>query len=217
MIAGVAAVAVLVAAGGVWRLWQQDYFWRNPLADATVERLTDFEGEEVDAAISPDGKFTVFLSDRDGPINAWASQIGSGEFVNISKGHSIGYNGTIRYTGFSGDGAQVWFQQSRGQRGLNSLWMAPALGGTPRPFVDPGMNPTWSPDGKSLAYHTNDARRSHLHRGPERQQSQTDIRGTAGGSLPLSDVVARWSLHLFRERYSPDGGNGYLARPRVPE
>ena len=68
MIAGVAAVAVLVAAGGVWRLWQQDYFWRNPLANATVERLTDFEGEEVDAAISPDGKFTVFLSDRDGPI-----------------------------------------------------------------------------------------------------------------------------------------------------
>ena len=58
MLAGVAAVAVLVAAGGVWRLWQQDYFWRNPLADATVERLTDFEGEEADAAISPDGKFT---------------------------------------------------------------------------------------------------------------------------------------------------------------
>ena len=89
MTAGVAAVAVLVAAGGVWRLWRQDYFWRNPLANATVERLTDFEGEEVDAAISPDGKFTVFLSDRDGPTHAWASQIGSGEFVNISKGHSI--------------------------------------------------------------------------------------------------------------------------------
>ena len=111
MLAGVAAVAVLVAAGGVWRLWQQDYFWQNPLADATVERLTDFEGEEFDAAISPDGKFTVFLSDRDGPINAWLSQIGSGELVTINKGHSLAYNGTIRYTGFSGDGAQVWFQQ----------------------------------------------------------------------------------------------------------
>ena len=47
-----AAVAVLVLAGGLWRLWQQDYFWRNPLAGATVARLTDFEGDEFDAAIS---------------------------------------------------------------------------------------------------------------------------------------------------------------------
>ena len=86
MLAGVTAVAVLVAAGGVWRLWQQDYFWQNPLANATVERLTDFAGEEVDAAISPDGKFMTFLSDRDGPFDAWISQIGSGEFVNITKG-----------------------------------------------------------------------------------------------------------------------------------
>ena len=157
MLAGVAAVAVLVAAGGIWRLWQQDYFWQNPLANATVERLTDFEGEEFDAAISPDGKFTVFLSDRDGPINAWVSQIGSGEFVNINKGHSLAYNGTIRYTGFSGDGAQVWFQQlARTAEGSNPSWMAPAVGGTPRPFVERGMNPTWSPDGKSLAYHTNE-------------------------------------------------------------
>ena len=150
MLAGVAAVAVLVAAGGVWRLWQQDYFWQNPLADATVERLTDFEGEEFDAAISPDGKFTVFLSDRDGPIDAWLSQIGSGEFVTINKGHSLAYNPTIRYTGFSGDGAQVWYQQLLGPPGKDQLWLAPVVGGAPRPFVERGMNPIWSPDGKSL-------------------------------------------------------------------
>ena len=47
-----AAVAVLVLAGGLWRLWQQDFFWRNPLDGATVARLTDFEGDEFDAAIS---------------------------------------------------------------------------------------------------------------------------------------------------------------------
>ncbi len=104
MIAGVAAVAVLVAAGGVWRLWQQDYFWRNPLANATVERLTDFEGAEADAAISPDGKFMTFLSDRDGPFDAWISQIGSGEIVNITKGRfRLMNNPNTRSAGFSGD------------------------------------------------------------------------------------------------------------------
>ena len=189
---GVAAVAAVVAAAGVWRLWQQDYFWRNPLADASVERLTDFEGEEMDAAISPDGKFTVFLSDRDGSVDAWASQIGSGVFVNISKGQSIGYNGTIRYTGFSGDGAQVWFQQARGRRGLNFVWMAPALGGTPRPFVDPGMNPAWSPDGSSLAYHTND-------------DGDPIFIADRNGSNPRLLFVSQPGVHAHYQTWSPDG------------
>ena len=64
-----AAATLLVASVVTWRLWEQDYFWQNPLADARSERLTDFEGEEIDAAISPDGKFTVFLSNRDGPFD----------------------------------------------------------------------------------------------------------------------------------------------------
>ena len=144
MLAGVAAVAVLVAAGGVWRLWQQDYFWQNPLANARSERLTDFEDEEADAAISPDGKFTVFLSDRDGPFDAWVSQIGSGESVNITKGRfQLMNNPNIRFVGFSGDGAQVWFmQQSQRDHGDGPSWMAPAMGGTPRLFMKTGRVPS---------------------------------------------------------------------------
>jgi Tol biopolymer transport system component len=192
MLAGVAAVAALVAAGGFWRLWQQDYFWQNPLTGATVERLTDFEGEEFDAAISPDGKFTVFLSDRDGPINAWLSQIGSGEFVTINKGHSLAYNGTIRYTGFSGDGAQVWYQQLGRSLGKNQLWLAPVVGGAPRPFVERGMNPIWSPDGKSLAYHINDP-------------GDPIFIADRNGSNPRRIFGAQPGVHLHYLTWSPDG------------
>jgi Tol biopolymer transport system component/tRNA A-37 threonylcarbamoyl transferase component Bud32 len=191
-LAAVAGVVALIAAGGLWRLWQQDYFWRNPLAGATVERLTDFEGEEFDAAISPDGKFTVFLSDRDGPINAWLSQIGSGEFVTINKDHSLAYNGTIRYTGFSGDGAQVWFQQLGGRQGKNQLWLAPAVGCAPRPFVERGMNPTWSPDGKSLAYHTNDP-------------GDPIFIADRNGSNPRRIFGAQPGVHGHYPTWSPDG------------
>jgi serine/threonine protein kinase/Tol biopolymer transport system component len=192
MLAGAAAVAVLVAAGVVWRLWQQDYFWMNPVAGATVERLTDFEGEEFDAAISPDGKFTVFLSDRDGAINAWLSQIGSGEFVTINKGHSLAYNPTIRYAGFSGDGTQVWFQQLGGGLGKSLLWLAPAVGGAPRPFVERGMNPTWSPDGKSLAYHINDP-------------GDPIFIADRNGSNPRQIFVAPPAVHSHYQTWSPDG------------
>ena len=100
--------------GITWRLWVTDYFWQNPLADARPVRLTDFEGEEVDAAISPDGKFMVFLSNRDGPLDVFVSQIGSGAFTNLTKGDFRPPTwAMVRQTGFSGDGEQVWFSQGQ--------------------------------------------------------------------------------------------------------
>ena len=106
----IAAAILLVAAGVTWQLWKRDYFWQNPLANARSERVTDFDGEEVDAAISPDGKFTVFVSDRDGRFDVWVTQIGTGLPVNITKGRfQLPSAGPIRVAGFSGDGAQVWF------------------------------------------------------------------------------------------------------------
>ena len=51
----------------------------NPLANARFTTLTDFAGDELDAAISPDGRFVAFVSDRDGRFDVWLSQIGSGE------------------------------------------------------------------------------------------------------------------------------------------
>jgi Tol biopolymer transport system component len=156
-----AVFAILAAAlltGGVWLLWQQDFFWRNPLEGATVERLTDFEGDEFDASISPDGRVMAFLSDRDGPLDAWVSQIGSGEFVNLTKGRfQLTANRVTRQTGFSGDGGNVWFLQQLAQRPVGwTSWLVPAFSGAPRPFVENGLNPVWSPDGQSVVYHSSD-------------------------------------------------------------
>ncbi len=108
----IAALVLASAVGITWRLWVNDYFWQNPLADARPVRLTDFEGEEVDAAISPDGKFMVFLSNRDGPLDVFVSQIGSGAFTNLTKGDFRPPSwAMVRETGFSGDGEQVWFMR----------------------------------------------------------------------------------------------------------
>ena len=205
MIAGVAAVAVLVAAGGVWRLWQQDYFWRNPLANATVERLTDFEGAEADAAISPDGKFMTFLSDRDGPFDAWISQIGSGEIVNITKGRfRLLNNPNTRSAGFSGDGSQVWFMQQVTARPLRwTSWISPVLGGGPRTFVEGGLEPIWSPDGKNVVYHTNDL-------------GDPIFIADRNGSNPRQIFVAPPGLHGHYLTWSPDGRFIYFVRGTLP-
>ena len=77
--AAAAAGVLVIAAAATWQLQRSEYFWRNPLEGANVSKLTDFEGAEHHAAISRDGKFVTFLSDRDGSWNAWVSQLGTGD------------------------------------------------------------------------------------------------------------------------------------------
>ena len=151
-----AATAVVIAAGVLWLLWQRDYFWSNPLAGARFERVTDFDGDETDAAISPDGKFIAFLSDRDGSYDAWVSHIGSAEFVNISKRQFPRLEpGVIRKLSFSADSAHVQFLQGWGN-GPYTAWLSSPVGGTPRSFIAGALELVWSADGKRVAWHTMD-------------------------------------------------------------
>jgi Tol biopolymer transport system component len=145
---------VLLAIIG-WHLWQRDYLWRNPLADARITRLTDFEGDETDAAISPDGKFVVFLSDRDGPIDAWVTQVGSGSFVNLTTGRFPALlDEYARSVGFSSDGSEVWVRGGgtvSGKPVPAGTWMIPTIGGVPHRLMD-GINAAWSRDGMQIAF-----------------------------------------------------------------
>jgi len=143
------AAVVLGLATGAWWARRSDFFWQNPLANAQFTRLTDWEGTEFDAAISGDGKFVAFLSDRDGVFDVWLSQLGTGEFINLTKGRFGDVTQPTRGVGFSGDGAHVWFGA------MGSKVLVPALGGNPRPFLKAVML-TWSGDGQRLAYHSAD-------------------------------------------------------------
>jgi Tol biopolymer transport system component len=151
VIAGLAAVGIggLTAA---WSLNRSDYWWRNPLAEGQFTPLTDFPEAEVDAVISHDGKFVAFLSDRDGPFDVWAGQIGTGEFHNLTKGRTRDMmNPRVRNLTFSPDGSQVVTEVRVSGRAVS--WSVPTMGGSVRPFAD-GVELTWSPDGTRLAYHT---------------------------------------------------------------
>jgi serine/threonine protein kinase len=60
----ISAAAVVLVAATLWIRQRDRPAPENPLANATFTRLTDYEGAELDAAISPDGKFVAFLSDQ---------------------------------------------------------------------------------------------------------------------------------------------------------
>lgn len=149
-----AAVAVAFA---FW-IQRTDYFWRNPIANARFQMVTDFDGVEQDAAISPDGRLVAFLSDRDGRMDVWLTQVGSGEFHNLTHGSVSGMlNPSVRTLGFSPDGSLVTFWVRRLSTSGNSeigVWAVPILGGDVRPYLDGVAEFAWSRDASLLAYHT---------------------------------------------------------------
>jgi Tol biopolymer transport system component len=156
LLIALAAAALLIGAG-FW-LHRTEYFWRNPLTDAHFQPVTDFGGFEQSAAVSRDGHFIAFLSDRDGQMDVWVTQAGSGQFHNLTRGSARDIaNPSVRTLGFSPDGSAVtfWIRKQDGSSGGNiSVWAVPTLGGEPRPYLEGVAEYDWSPDGGRLAYHT---------------------------------------------------------------
>ena len=152
-----AAGAVLAIGAGLW-FQRTEYFWRNPIADARIQTVTDFDSTEQAAAVSRDGQFVAFLSDRDGLMDVWVTQVGSGQFHNLTRGSAPELvNPSIRTLGFSPDGAFVTFwvrKQGGSGRGDISIWAVPTLGGSPKPYLEGVAEYDWSHDASRLAYHT---------------------------------------------------------------
>src|SRR6185312_13029858 len=153
-----AAVGLGVAvAAGYWAR-ANEFFWRSPVAEARFQSVTDFDGVEQAATISRDGRFVAFLSDRDGPMDVWVTQVGSGQFHNLTRGSAPGLaNPSLRALAFSPDGSLVTFWARRqGESGETNIdtWAVPTLGGPPRPYLKGAAEFDWSHDGSRLAYHT---------------------------------------------------------------
>src|SRR5207245_6871419 len=105
------AAAVLAVASTTWMALRPVASIDNPLANAQFTRLTDFPGTETDAAISPDGRFVAFVANRDGPLDIFLTQVGTGRFINLTHG-DVQLQSVIRPVGFSGDGSEVWLHES---------------------------------------------------------------------------------------------------------
>jgi Tol biopolymer transport system component len=204
-----AAVAVAVAAGaGLW-LRAAEFFWRSPIADAHVQRLTDFEGVEQAATVSRDGRFVAFLSDRDGQMDVWVTQVGSGQFHNLTRGGAPELvNPSVRLLGFSPDGSLVTFwvrRQNGSEGGAIGTWAVSTLGGPPRPYLEGAAESDWSADGARLVYHTP---------GPGDPMFVTDARRQTEGQRIFTASPGR---HAHFPVWSPDGKFIYFVEGTPPD
>jgi serine/threonine protein kinase len=148
-----AALAMLAVAGVTWEATRPATTEENPLANATFSRVTDWEGTEEQAEISPDGRFVTFLADKGGQFDVWISQLGTGSFDNLTLDIPplTTPGNLLRSIGFTGDGSDIWLNLT-GNPGREKVLM-PMNGGKSRPFLSGRKSaPSWSKDNTQLAY-----------------------------------------------------------------
>jgi Tol biopolymer transport system component/tRNA A-37 threonylcarbamoyl transferase component Bud32 len=172
--------------------------WQRRWANARIERVTDFPGSEVDAAISPDGRLVAFLADRDSVFDAFVTRPGSEQFANLTAGRLPQlFNEDVRNVGFSADGSQVWLRVADISSPA-SVSVVPTIGGAPRPFLPTAVMVAWSPDGARLAYH-------------ETTPGDPIFVARADGSGAQRIFIAAPGLHGHHLAWSPDGRFIYFA------
>ena len=205
-----AAIGVMFAAVlTVWQIRQPPSARENPLADARFLQLTDFPGTEQAAAISRDGRFVAFLSDRDGRVDVWVTQVGTGQFYNLTRDAARELvNPSLRTLGFSPDGSLVTFW-ARSQAGANpsniSVWGTPILGGQPRLYLDGVAEYDWSSDGARLVYHTP---------GPG---DPMFVRDSPQAPAARAIFTAPAGLHVHFQIWSPDQAFIYFVQGSLPD
>jgi serine/threonine protein kinase/Tol biopolymer transport system component len=203
----VAAIILTVAAGAAiaWRLgYRSARSWPDRWSNARIERLTDFPGDEVDAAISSNGQFVAFLADRDGVFDAFVSQIGSGQLVNLTRGSFPQlFNEDVRNVGFSAEATHVWIRLAD-ITAPASVVLVPTLGGPARPFLKSAVMAVWSPDGSRIAYHESTPR-------------DPIYIADRDGANPRRIFISPPGVHSHHLSWSPDGSHLYFSHGVPPD
>jgi Tol biopolymer transport system component len=208
---GIAASAAAAAVFFGWQLWRHASP-RDPLAEATFTRLTDWNGAEEQVAISRDGKFVSFVSDRSGVWDAWVGQIGADSFSNLTNGGAPELRNPFRPdVGFTPDGSlvTVWVRLTDPSSGVQTDgWTVPTIGGQLRPYMDryaPNVAAVdWSPDGRRLVYQTSDAGDPMFVHDLDQRASRQILISSPG-------------THNHFPVWSPDGAFVYFVRGVPPD
>jgi Tol biopolymer transport system component len=188
-VAAIALVAV-VAAGVFARLW------RNPAGVApprsvqlTFSQLTSESGIEWFPTLSPDGKWVAYAAEASGNRDIYLQSVSGKTPINLTADSSDDDD----QPAFSADGERLAFRSSRDGGGI---FVMGRTGESVRRVTRAGFKPSWSPEGASLVYAT-----QNVEINPQNTQGTSElwVVNVASGdqkSLNTGDgAMASWSPH----------------------
>ena len=138
----------------------QGMLWSFNIAGGNGTRLTDPLLEAARPDFSPRGDLVAFQSYAGGTFHIWVMRPDGSGVRQITSGH-----GDDREPRFSPDGMRIAFSSDRAFNGSYDIWVVELAGGAltqwthtsgvttpPAPASVDEFEPTWSPDGKKIAF-----------------------------------------------------------------
>ena len=151
--AGLIFIVVAAAGFGIYKLIGSRNQTDKPTtgaisANMKIQRLTS-NGNALEAAISPDGKWVVYVQKDGGKRGLRVRQIATNSDIQIVPPADV----RIGRETFSPDGNYIYYQLNDQNNPDGILFQVPSLGGIPRKILTNIVSPiTFSPDGNRLAF-----------------------------------------------------------------
>ncbi|MBX7219208.1 MAG: winged helix-turn-helix domain-containing protein [Blastocatellia bacterium] len=148
---GLGLLVFAIAVGAALQKFSGKYrpaFHLNSFQNMQVSRLTT-SGNALLPAMSPDGKYITHVFEKEGLQSLWVRQTATPSNVQLVPPADVIYQGTA----FSQDGNFIYYLTYTKPKRMGVLYRIPLLGGTPQKVVqDIDSPPTFSPDGKHMAF-----------------------------------------------------------------
>jgi serine/threonine protein kinase len=144
----VLSILVIVLGGVGFALYK--FFGKadKPPQMIKIERLTT-NGKTVDAAISPDGKYVVYVLDEGGQQSLWTRQVATSSNIQIIPPASVRYWSLA----FTPDSNYINVVRAEETNTFGSLYQMPVLGGAQKKLIsDADGAVSYSPDGKQFTF-----------------------------------------------------------------
>jgi Tol biopolymer transport system component/DNA-binding winged helix-turn-helix (wHTH) protein len=157
--------------------------------------VTATNGRNEGPQLSPDGRRLVFMSDRSGYVEIWASNRDGSSAVQLTN---LRGSGTPRW---SPDGLWVAFDSTSGG-GLSSVWVISSMGGVPRPLVKDqfeNLVPSWSHDGKWVYFGSPRSGKDQVWKVPV--DGGPPVQVTHDGGFAALESVDGTTLYFAKSRY----------------
>ena len=190
----------------IWAVEKTGQGWKAP------ERipLLSSTRQELDAALSPNGRQIAFVSDRSGHMEVWIAQRDGSQARKLTS-----FNGaSVSSPHWSPDGVQITF--SAFWQNAYSIWLVDAAGGPAKKMMEPAWWSSWSHDGRWIYYCTPIYHYRRIFKVPAQGGTPSLVIDTVSRTIPdparsSSDRIADepqgveggWQVDMPSE--SPDG------------
>src|SRR6202035_1324347 len=147
LVGAVAALVVAAAAFGGYKLLTRPRGFN--LQNMQITKLTE-NGKATQVAISPDGRYIVYVMRDAEKQSLWVRNVASKSDVQVLAPDVVDFAGLS----FSPDGNYIYFVRSSPSTvNYDNLYQIPVLGGAARQItVDIDSPPSFSPDGQQFGF-----------------------------------------------------------------